>query len=121
MNKGKASHLVAGANAEQQALEQLQHAGLKLISKNFSCPCGEIDLIMQDRTEIVFIEVRYRKNKQFGGAEASITPSKQRKIRQTAAWFLNQQPHYQNYPCRFDIIALHQGETCGNWIKQAFE
>lgn len=116
-----AKHLAQGSNAEQLALKQLRKQGLKLLCQNYRCPQGEIDLIMQDRNTLVFIEVRYRKNTLYGGAEASITSSKQNKIRQTAMWFLQQYPQYQESPCRFDVVALHQGDEQGHWIQNAFE
>lgn len=116
-----AKHLLQGDTAEQLALKQLNQQGLKLLCQNYRCPQGEIDLIMQDKDTLVFIEVRYRKNTLYGGAEASITSSKQNKIRQTAMWFLQQSPHYQSLPCRFDVVALHQGDKQGRWIRNAFE
>lgn len=116
-----AKHLAQGSNAEQLALKQLHKQGLKLLCQNYRCPQGEIDLIMQDKDTLVFIEVRYRKNSLYGGAEASITRSKQNKIRQTAMWFLQQYPQHQESPCRFDVVALHQGDEQGRWIQNAFE
>lgn len=121
MNKTKASHLIRGSNTEQLALKQLHQHGLNLVTSNYQCRCGEIDLIMLDNNSLVFIEVRYRKNATFGGAEASITPAKQRKIRLSAACFLQQFPRFQNYPCRFDVLAFSREQECGNWIKNAFE
>lgn len=123
MNKKpvSAKHLKQGHEAEQLALTQLLQQGLKLLCQNYRCPRGEIDLIMEDKGTIVFVEVRYRKNALYGGAEGSITTSKQNKIRQTAMWFLQQSPNYQSHPCRFDVIALHQGDQQGRWIRNAFE
>jgi len=69
-----------GVKSEKQALYYLTSQGLTLLCQNYYCRFGEIDLIMQDQETIVFIEVRYRKNNDFGGALASITQSKQNKI-----------------------------------------
>ena len=49
-----------GDQAENLALDYLKQAGLKLIERNYRCRLGEIDLVMQDGDDLVFIEVRYR-------------------------------------------------------------
>ena len=69
-----------GHQAEQLALDYLQSHGLRLLERNFRGRFGEIDLIMLDGHTLVFIEVRLRKSKNFGGAEQSITASKQNKL-----------------------------------------
>ena len=70
---------IIGAKFEQEAKRYLIKHGLKCRQENYHCRIGEIDLIMQDGETIVFVEVRYRKDKQFGGATVSITPNKQKK------------------------------------------
>lgn len=64
---------VSGQAGEDAALEHLQKNGLRLAERNFRCKGGEIDLIMQDRGTLVFVEVRKRNDARFGGAAASIT------------------------------------------------
>jgi putative endonuclease len=108
-----------GVQAEQQALAFLQKQGLLLICQNFYCRFGEIDLIMSDQGTLVFIEVRYRKNQDFGGATASITPQKQRKLIKTAKHYLSQlddEPY-----CRFDVIAISESAIQPQWIQDAFQ
>lgn len=102
-----------GDDAESQALVYLQKAGLKLIQQNFLCKGGEIDLIMQDGAVLVFVEVRKRSSMQFGGAVASVTPAKQRRMVHAAQVYLltkKTQP-----ACRFDLVAI-DGEQL-NWLK----
>lgn len=94
-----------GAAAESAALLFLKRQGLTLLKKNFSSKWGEIDIIMLARGTLVFVEVRHRGRGRYGGAAASITGSKQKKLRHTAQLFLQQNPVYQVYPCRFDVIA----------------
>lgn len=102
-----------GADGEQQALDYLQQQGLRLIERNFRCKCGEIDLIMQHGEQLVFVEVRLRKAAGFGGAAASVTPQKQRKLTLTAQYYLQR---YRNLPrCRFDLIAIDGGQL--NWLR----
>ncbi len=102
-----------GDEAESQALVHLQKAGLKLIQQNFLCKGGEIDLIMQDGAVLVFVEVRKRNSMQFGGAIASITPAKQRRMVHAAQVYLLSQKIQP--ACRFDVVAI-DGEQL-NWLK----
>ncbi|MDP1980119.1 YraN family protein [Undibacterium sp.] len=102
-----------GDDAESQALVYLQKAGLKLIQQNFLCKGGEIDLIMQDGAVMVFVEVRKRSSMLFGGAIASVTPAKQRRMVHAAQVYLltkKTQP-----ACRFDLVAIDGAEI--NWLK----
>src|SRR5204862_504789 len=78
----------AGTLAEQRAERYLQSQGLGLIERNYRSRFGEIDLIMRDGTSLVFVEVRMRRNKDFGGAAASIDVRKQQRIIRTAHQYL---------------------------------
>lgn len=108
-----------GSDAEQLAVSYLQRQHLVLVTQNYRCRFGEIDLIMRDGTTLVFIEVRMRATGQFGGAAASITPAKQAKLLRTARHYLsgiNSEPD-----CRFDAVLL--SGTDGReieWIRNAF-
>ena len=108
-----------GVIAEKKALSYLLAQGLILIHQNYYCRFGEIDLIMQEQDTLVFIEVRYRKSGDFGGALASINQTKKRKIINTAKHFLAQLTH-EPY-CRFDAIALNDTESTPLWVKDAFQ
>lgn len=108
-----------GDSAEQDALEFLQQTGLKLISKNYNCKLGEIDLIMQDGEILVFVEVRYRNSDKFGGAAASVNHQKQQKIIRSAEHYL--QKNYRQPPtCRIDVVAIDKNRKI-DWIKNAIE
>ncbi|KXU38619.1 hypothetical protein AXE65_00190 [Ventosimonas gracilis] len=109
-----------GREAEACALAFLQSQGLRLLRQNWRCRFGELDLVMQDKDSLVFVEVRYRRNSHFGGAVQSVDASKQRKLARSAQQFLQQQAALNNKPCRFDVITL--GEAAKpQWIKNAFE
>lgn len=114
--------LQLGYKAERAALQHLLTNGLVLISKNFSCRLGEIDLIMQDNDQLVFIEVRLRSNHNFGDGFASVTYSKQKKIIRTARHYLANKTYYANVSCRFDVVSvsLVKGNYCLDWITDAF-
>jgi len=77
-----------GIHAEQDACKFLQKKGFRLLEQNYSCYCGEIDLIMQDREDIVFVEVRHRQHIQYGNALESINRKKMTKLLKTATHFL---------------------------------
>jgi len=108
-----------GITAENIAKEYLTKAGLHLVAKNFYCQKGEIDLIMQDKSYLVFVEVRYRKNNHFGSALETVTKRKQRRIIFASQYFLTKK-RLQGHSCRFDVIALEDGRPI-QWVKNAFQ
>ncbi|MDH3352578.1 MAG: YraN family protein [Gammaproteobacteria bacterium] len=112
-----------GSGAERLAEQFLQRQGLRQIARNFRCRLGEIDLIMQDHTQLVFVEVRYRASNRFSRAGLTVDSHKQRKIIRTAALFLAKKCGYANCVCRFDIVAIDgdpHGKRSIEWIKDAF-
>ncbi len=109
----------AGLQAEKLAATFLINNGLKLLTQNYHCRFGEIDLVMTDAAILVFIEVRLRTSSQFGDAAASITPQKQQKIRLAAQHYL--QLHDDKSACRFDVVLMNKVEIKAiNWLKDAF-
>lgn len=109
-----------GAEAEQRACELLEHSGLETLARNYHCRYGELDLICRDRSTLVFVEVRFRKSAAFGDAAASVTRSKQRKLRATAEHFLGHNPDFSRLACRFDVVAVSGNEYRLDWIQNAF-
>ncbi len=106
-----------GQQAEQQARAYLEKAGLQHIVSNYRCRYGEIDLIMRDQDTLIFIEVRYRKNDQFGGAAASVDFRKQQRIITTAQHYIQHQ-HQTASAYRFDVVAISSNSL--DWIPDAF-
>jgi putative endonuclease len=107
-----------GARAEQLAEEFLLRQGLVTLTRNFRCRMGEIDLILQDGDTLVFAEVRLRRGVDFGGAAASVTPSKQARIVAAARHFLAGR---REHACRFDVVVLDRlAPDAVEWIKDAF-
>ena len=110
-----------GDAAEQAALEHLQAAGLGLVARNYRTPGrggGEIDLIMRDPRDgtLVFVEVRRRADDAHGGAAASITAGKQRRIVFAARHYISRLRPLP--PCRFDVVLVEDQLT---WLKAAFD
>ncbi len=113
-----------GREQESRATKYLRTRGLRLIDCNFRSRYGEIDLVMIEGSTLVFIEVRYRGGSQYGHAFETVTPSKQRRIRHTAATYLQCHSQYLHLNCRFDVIGLSgRGSSADpviTWIKNAF-
>jgi putative endonuclease len=109
----------AGLVAEKLAATFLAERGLKLVTQNYHCRFGEIDLIMKDGKTLVFIEVRLRSNPQFGDVGSSITRQKQQKLILTAQHYLQQ--HVET-ACRFDAILMSKANLESiEWVRNAFE
>ena len=101
-----ARHLITGRNAESYARKYLERRGLKFLEANYRCRPGEIDLIMRDSSTVVFVEVRYRRNQNYGGALESIDHRKQRKLRAAAEHYLQRRRIGTGSPCRFDVVLI---------------
>ena len=111
----------AGRTGEATALAHLQRAGLQLLLRNFRCKAGEIDLVMLEGATLVLVEVRYRSSQRFGGAAASVTWRKQRRLANAASYLLLVHPHLRRYPARFDVVAISAAPECRiDWIRSAF-
>ena len=82
------SRCETGRKAEELAAQHLEAKGMSVIERNFRAKVGEIDLIVKDGEEIVFVEVRARASRDFGGAAASVDASKQRKVVRAARVWL---------------------------------
>lgn len=116
------NRLQIGKQAESEACQYLKQRGLKLLCQNYRCYHGEIDLIMQDQDDIVFVEVRYRKRTDFGNALESVNRAKINKLVKAANHFLQGKNWLYKVNSRFDIIAIHPiaGKMQLEWIKHAF-
>jgi len=113
-----------GALAEKYAENYLIQQGLIFIERNYSCKCGEIDLIMKDQSALVFVEVRYRKNNVFGGALASINRKKQLKMVRTAQYYLSYKEKCAKIESRFDVVSIEGSLDSIDklyWVKNAID
>lgn len=110
----------SGQVAEEKALEYLLKKNLQLVTRNYNCRLGEIDLVMREGSYLVFIEVRFRTNSSFGGGIASITYAKKQKIIKTAYHFIMKYKLESQCPLRFDVVSIdgQLGEI--TWLKDAF-
>ena len=113
----------AGKIAEDIAADYLASHDLKLITRNFHSRLGEIDLIALEQDILVFIEVRYRKNERFLTAIETIDTRKCQKLIVTSEYYLLKHKAYQDYQCRYDVIAItgELDKPVIEWIKNAFQ
>lgn len=94
--------------------------GLRFITQNFTTRFGELDLIMQDNSCLVFVEVKYRKSEHYGQAAEFVDRKKINRLLRTANIWLKQQglsAHTTEF--RFDVVGVHNNGQDINWIKNA--
>ncbi len=113
-----------GDAAEARALAALLARGLQLVARNYrvargpSARGGEVDLIMREADgTLVFVEVRSRAGLAQGGAAASVTSAKRRRIVFAAQHYLMRMATLP--PCRFDVVAI-DGDRF-EWLRAAFD
>jgi len=96
--------VMSGNEAEERACEILRKLGYEIVARNWRCRYGEVDIVARDGDQLVFVEVKARSNRSFGGPEAAVGRVKQRKILATAGQFLSQTQCC--LPVRFDVVAF---------------
>ena len=96
-----------GALGERLAAKHLEGKGYRILERNFRCRMGEIDLIALRGSDLVFTEVKLRKDASYGEAREFVTASKQRKLLMTAEYYLSARPWAQELQARFDVIEVY--------------
>lgn len=111
-----------GERAERLACLHLEQAGLVLLERNYRCPRGELDLVMHDAQTLVFVEVRFRRQRRFGSGAESVDSRKRARLIATAQHYLQRHPRRAAQAARFDVvaIALENGQPAIDWIQDAF-
>jgi putative endonuclease len=104
-----------GDAGEEVAARHLAAQGLAVLARNFRVKGGEIDIVCRDGDTTVFVEVRRRAKADFGGAGASITPAKQKRLILAARHWL---ARHGECACRFDCVLLDGNRL--EWLKDAF-
>jgi putative endonuclease len=108
-----------GTLAENSAAAFLESQGFTIVARNFQRRVGEIDVVARDGELLVVAEVRTRASDRFGGAAASVSPGKQRRVAATTALFLQCRPELRRCRVRFDVIVVRNGAI--EWLKHAFD
>lgn len=114
----RTEHLRLGARAEGLAVEALQRRGFRLVERNWRCTSGELDAVMWDRDELVFVEVKARTGTSRGSAEEALTHSKARKLATAAEWYLADHPDIGDPIWRIDLVAITLNRA-GNVVRFA--
>ena len=118
---------LSGEEAEKLALNYLKKQGLHLQACNFRTTRGEIDLVMKDNDQLVFVEVRFRQHSAYGSAAESITQQKCQRLTAAAQAYLQEQKLTNKMSARFDAVAISPaGVNSGsnftiNWIKNILQ
>lgn len=99
-----------GNLGEDFATIYLEEQGYKIIERNFSCKLGEIDIIAQDKDEIVFIEVKTRKILSYGNPGDSVNEPKQKHIYKSAEYYLLINDRLDDFT-RIDVIEVYLSDV----------
>jgi putative endonuclease len=114
--------LSLGKKGEDLAVAQLRALKYKIIERNFKCVLGEIDIIAREKDTLVFVEVKTRRTRDFGGPAAAVNARKQRQLSKVALTYLNMKKLGQ-MPARFDVVAVEliPPAPCIEVLRNAFE
>ena len=117
------SHVTRGRRAERRAERYLRRRGLATVVRNFARKTGEVDLVMLDGDDLVFVEVRYRGPGSWTSAVESVDWAKQRRIVRTSELFRRDHPEHRFRAVRFDVVAATKGNLGLEleWIRNAFD
>lgn len=107
-----------GEEKEALACNYLEAQGMRIVERNFRNAHGEIDIIGYHQGYLVFVEVKYRRNGELGGALAAVDYRKQRQICKTADYYRWIHKIGDFEKIRYDVVAIQGGEI--QWIQNAF-
>jgi putative endonuclease len=110
-----------GMEGESLAAQFLEAKGYTILEKNYRFDRGEIDLVAKDGQELVFIEVKARRSREFGAPEESVTPAKESQLKKVAEGYLYEHS-IENQSCRFDVVTItyQDGRPVLRLIQNAF-
>jgi putative endonuclease len=114
--------LSLGRKGEELAVARLKELKYKIVERNYRCFLGEMDIIAREKGTLVFVEVKTRATRDFGGPAAAVNERKQRKLSQVALTYISQK-RLTGVPARFDVVAveLWPPEPRIEVIRDAFE
>lgn len=108
-----------GTQKEELAIAYLSEQGFRVVKRNFRIRQGEIDIIGYDQEVLVFVEVKYRSQRNAGLPEEAVTKLKQKQICKVALFYLKQNKLGTDIPCRYDVVAIEDDKI--RWYQNAFE
>ncbi len=107
-----------GTEYEQMAVRYMEENGLKVLETNYRVKIGEIDIIAKEGYTVVFAEVKYRSDKEYGGASFAISEKKKKTIYRVAQWYISSHHLSENALYRFDAVLIDGNEI--THIKNAW-
>ncbi len=112
-----------GARGERVAARFLKRARYRILTRNYRCPAGEIDIIAADGDMLVFVEVKTRCSNESADPEINVTHTKQRQIERVARYYVQSRSAHAQ-PCRFDVVSVvlpGRGEPVVEHFVDAFQ
>jgi len=103
---------------EIKTIRYIESLQFYVLDRNYYSRFGELDIIAKDQNTLVFIEVKYRTNGNYGHPSESINYYKRRNIINTAMWYMKDKG-IQNCNVRFDIALWYKGHI--DYYKGAFD
>jgi putative endonuclease len=94
-----------GPHGESIAARHLKRSGFRIVTRNYSCPLGEIDIIAVDDDTLVFVEVKARSSTDSADPEDRVDRRKQRHLTLAAKFYISAKSA-QDLPCRFDVVTV---------------
>ena len=94
-----------GESGEDLACRFLEKKGFQILKRNWRYGHGEIDIVAKDKDTLVFLEVKTRRNLEYGPPELAVTKSKQRQVKKMAEAYLYIN-EITNQECRIDVVAI---------------
>ena len=114
--------IALGKLGEHLARERLEDCGYRILTTNYRCHIGELDIIAKDGDVLVFVEIKTRKNRPLDRVKEIVTERKQRQISKVALAYMKSHDLWESQ-ARFDVVAvgLFDGRKEIEIIKNAFE
>jgi putative endonuclease len=114
----KQGHAVIGRDGETRAAAFLEEKGVRIIARNVRSPCGEVDIVALDGETLVFVEVKAWSSYGIENLQYGIDLKKQRRIIETAKYFLASHREYNEMTVRFDVVFV--GKESVTHLASAF-
>lgn len=102
-------HRALGRQGEAHARRYLEAHGLTFLGANWRCAAGELDLIMREADEIVFVEVKTRFGERLGRAEETVSGAQAARLLAAADWYIAGDEALHDRLWRVDVVGLTLG------------
>ncbi len=110
-----------GQAAESHAMRLLEGKGYRLLTRNWRCQDGEIDIVMLDGDELVFVEVKARRGDRAGRADDAISNTKADSLMASGEWFVAEHPEHHDRIWRIDLLAISIDPRTGSASVNHYE